>query len=113
MDAVIDGILEVKGQEITVLDLRKLDHAIADFFVICHGNSHTQVDAIARSVEKETEKQVNESPLHKEGMNNAEWILLDYSDIVVHAFHKDARPFYSLEQLWADADITEVASDRA
>lgn len=113
LGAIVDGILEVKGEDINCLDLRKIDHAIADYFVICHGNSHTQVDAIAKSVERETEKQLNESPWHKEGLNNAEWVLLDYSNIVVHVFYKEARPFYSLEELWADAELRNVVSDRA
>lgn len=113
VDVITDGILEVKGEEITCLDLRNIEHAIADFFVVCHGNSHTQVDAIARSVERETEMKLDESPWHKEGLNNAEWVLLDYSDVVVHIFHKDARPFYGLEELWADAEIKEVATGRA
>lgn len=103
LEVVIDGIREVKGHDIVSLDLRAIPHAITDYFVVCHGNSHTQVDAISRSVERETEKRLNESPWHKEGLRGAEWVLLDYSDIVVHIFHRDARPFYGLEDLWADA----------
>lgn len=113
MDAVIDGIQEIKGEEINVIDLRGIPHAIADYFIVCHGNSHTQVDAIARSVERETEKQLDESPWHKEGLNNAEWVLLDYTDVVVHVFYKEARAFYGLEDLWADAHITEVKQSEA
>jgi ribosome-associated protein len=108
LDVIIAGIQEVKGNEIIYLDLREIKHAIADYFVVCHGNSHTQVDAIARSVEKETETILNESALHIEGRGNSEWVLMDYGDIVVHIFHKDARPFYALEDLWADAKATLV-----
>jgi ribosome-associated protein len=108
LDVIIAGVQEVKGNEIIYLDLREIKHAIADYFVVCHGNSHTQVDAIARSVEKETETILNESALHIEGRGNSEWVLMDYGDIVVHIFHKDARPFYALEDLWADAKATLV-----
>lgn len=107
-DAVIAGMQEVKGHEIVCLDLRKIPHAIADFFVICHGNSHTQVDALARSIERETELKINESPWHKEGLSNAEWVLLDYGDVVAHVFYREARSFYGLEDLWADATIEKI-----
>lgn len=113
VDAITNGISEVKGEEITCLDLRNIKHAIADYFIVCHGNSHTQVEAIARSVERETETKLDESPWHKEGLHNAEWALLDYIDVVVHIFHKDFRGFYGLEELWADAEIKEIAQGRA
>jgi len=113
VQVITDGINEVKGEDITILDLRSIPHAIADYFIVCHGNSHTQVDAIARSVERETEMKLDESPWHKEGLKNAEWALLDYFDVVVHIFHKDLRGFYGLEELWADAEIKEVAQGRA
>ena len=104
IDAIIDGVGEVKGEGIVVLDLRKLHQSVADYFLICHGNSNTQVNAISRSVEEQTEKLVNESPWHVEGRTNAEWVLMDYGDVVVHIFHKDARDHYALEELWADAE---------
>ncbi len=108
LDVVIAGIQEVKGHDIVCLDLREIKHAISDYFVICHGNSHTQVDAIARSIDKETESQLNESAVHIEGRNNSEWVLMDYTDVVVHIFYKEARPFYALEELWADAKATHI-----
>jgi ribosome-associated protein len=107
-DTVIAGMQEVKGHEIICLDLRKIPHAIADFFVICHGNSHTQVDALARSIERETELKLNESPWHKEGLTNSEWVLLDYGDVVAHVFYRESRSFYGLEDLWADAGIEKI-----
>ncbi len=107
-DAVIRGIQEVKGKEICSLDLRKLPNSVCDFFIICHGTSDTQVDAIARSVLKTVSEDRNENPVHKEGMNQAEWILLDYFDVVVHIFKEEARSFYNLEKLWADADVKEI-----
>lgn len=109
-NAVIEGIREKKGHEIVSLDLRKLGSSIADCFIVCHGESHTQVDAIARSVEDVVYKLTKESPSHKEGLENAEWILLDYFSVIVHIFLKESRDFYRVEQLWADAEIQKVAN---
>lgn len=95
---------EKKGFDIIKMDLRKTQGAITDFFVICSGTSDTQVDAIANSVDEEVSKAYKESPWHKEGFQNKEWILLDYVDVVVHIFKKDRREFYDLESLWGDAD---------
>lgn len=110
--AITNGIQEVKGHDIACLDLRKLKHSIADYFIICHGNSSTQVEAIARSVQKETETSLGERPWHKEGLTNAEWILLDYGNVVVHVFLHDQRAHYGLEELWADAE-TKLIEKRA
>ncbi len=107
LEVIVNAIQDVKGEEIRSLDMRPLNNAVADFFVVCHGNSHTQAQAIARKIEEETEKKLDQSPWHKEGVQNAEWILLDYVDVVVHVFYKEARPFYGLEELWADAKTTE------
>lgn len=76
--------------------------------MICHGDSSTQVDAIADSVIEETRKETGEKPWQKEGMENAQWILIDYVDIVVHVFHREAREFYAIESLWADAPSEEI-----
>jgi len=105
---VAKGMMEKKGQEIAILDLRKVKNAIADFFVICSGTSDTQVDAIADSVEHEVYKAVEENPWHKEGKTNREWILIDYVDVVAHVFNKDRRKYYDLEELWGDADLTLI-----
>lgn len=107
LEVIIEAIQDVKGEEIKSLDLRKVTHAVADFFVVCHANSHTQTQAIARRVEEATEKHLGQSPWNKEGMQNAEWVLMDYVDIVVHIFYKEARPFYGLEELWADAEVKD------
>ncbi|MEM9022423.1 MAG: ribosome silencing factor [Bacteroidota bacterium] len=109
LDIVIAGIEEKKGVDIAQLDLRKISNAVSDFFVICHGNSNTQVKAIADAVVEEVWKATGEKPWHKEGLENAEWILLDFVDVVVHIFQKDAREFYNLEDLWADAHSEEQA----
>lgn len=109
-NAVIEGIREKKGREIVSLDLRKLGSSIADCFIVCHGESHTQVDAIARSVEEMVFKLTKELPSHKEGLENGEWVLLDYFSVIVHIFFKECRYFYRIEQLWADAEIQKVAN---
>ena len=103
---VVNGMLEKKALDIAVMDLRGVKNAITDYFIICSGNSDTQIDAIADSVEDEVEKNLKQPVWHKEGKQNKEWILLDYVDIVVHVFRKDRRSFYDLESLWGDAQIT-------
>lgn len=105
---VVKGMQEKKAIDIVVMDLRNVKNAISDYFVICSGNSDTQIDAIADSVEEEVYKASENSPWHEEGKMNREWILLDYVDVVVHIFKKERRVFYDLEQLWGDAEIHTV-----
>lgn len=102
---IVKAIEELKGEDIVCLDLRKLKNAISDFFIICSGNSNTQVDAIANFVYEDVSKKLKVKPWHSEGFQNAEWILLDYVDTVVHIFQKETREFYNIENLWADAEI--------
>lgn len=108
---IIEGVQDAKGQGIVQLDMRDIPHAVADFFVICHGNSNTQVDAISRNAEHNAFEKLEEKAWQKEGINNAEWILLDYGNVVVHIFYKEAREFYGLEELWADAKVTHFEED--
>jgi ribosome-associated protein len=110
-EVIVKGMQEKKAIDIVVMDLRKVKNAVADFFVICSGNSDKQLDAIADSVDQEVFKALKENPWHTEGKNNKEWMLLDYIDVVAHVFRKDRREFYALERLWGDADITEIESD--
>lgn len=105
---VAKGMLEKKGTEVTILDLRNINSAVADFFVICSGNSDTQIDAIAQSVDDEVFKATQINPWQKEGKINREWILIDYVDVVAHVFRKDRRLYYDLESLWGDAVVTVV-----
>jgi len=107
-DIVIKGIQEKKGNEIVCLNLKKIHNAVCDYFIICHAESTTQVEAIANSVDFEVKKATGENPWHKEGFANAEWILIDYVNVVVHVFQKEMRDFYNLEKLWADAEIVPV-----
>ncbi|WP_375445013.1 ribosome silencing factor [uncultured Fibrella sp.] len=110
-DLVVKGMQEKKGQDIVVMDLRHVKNAITDFFVICSGNSDTQIDAIAGSIEEEILKVSRVFPMNREGKLNREWILLDYVDVVVHVFKKERRAFYDLEQLWGDAEMTWVDNE--
>ncbi len=102
---IVHGIQEKKGNEIVRLDLRNLNSSVADFFIICHAESSTQIKAIANSVEEEVFKVTGQEPLHKEGFQYAEWILLDYAEVVVHIFKSDKREFYGIEDLWGDAEV--------
>ncbi len=103
---VVKGMQEKKAAEVVVMDLRAVNKAVADFFVICSGNSDTHIDAIAESVDKEVTKADGQTPWHREGISNKTWVLLDYVDVVVHVFNHDKREFYALESLWGDAKIT-------
>jgi ribosome-associated protein len=104
---VVKGMQEKKGLNIVALDLRSVRSPMADFFVICHGTSDRQVEAIADSVEEEVRKATGEKPYHREGGNQAEWVLLDYVSVVVHVFSEEKRRFYGLEELWGDAERKE------
>ncbi len=107
-DAIVEGMQENKAQDIVVLDLREIKSAVADFFIICTGESSTQVDGISSAVTRHTRKELAEKPWQVEGKSNREWILLDYVSVVAHIFYKDTRTFFDLEDLWADAKRTNV-----
>lgn len=104
---IIDSIQDIKGKNIVKLDLRHLDDAPTDFFIICEGDSNTQVKAIADNVYMRLKKEGYTLPSHYEGQQNALWVLLDYFSTVVHVFYKETRQFYELEDLWGDAIFTE------
>lgn len=108
---IIEGITDIKGENISILDLRSLENAVCDFFVICTGNSNTQVNAISGSVEKRVREQLKEKPWHIEGADNAEWILMDYVSTVVHIFQPEPREFYDLESLWGDAKVVNIETN--
>lgn len=109
-EVIVHGIQEKKGNEIVRLDLRNIHSSIADFFVICHAESSTQVKAIANSVEEEVYKALKQEPLRKEGLQYGEWILLDYVDVIVHIFKTDKRQYYGIEDLWGDAEVKSYLS---
>lgn len=106
VDAIVEGIQEVKGKDIVHLDLRDVQNTVCDHFIICHGDSATQVEAINGSVQKFAREKAGEKPWHTEGERNSEWILMDFVNVVVHIFHRDKRSFYALEDLWGDAART-------
>ena len=105
---IIKGIEEVKGQNITLLDLRDIENTVCDYFIICDGTSNTQVSAISGSIQKSVSKKIKEKPWHIEGESNAEWILMDYVNVVVHVFQKHIRDYYDIESLWGDAKTTII-----
>jgi ribosome-associated protein len=107
-ELVVKGMQEKKASEICVIDLKSLNNAVSDYFIISSANSDTQLDAIARAVEEEVFKITNQNPWQSEGRVHKEWILLDYVDVVVHIFLKDKREFYALEELWGDAPIRYI-----
>lgn len=105
---ILKGIEEVKGNDIEILDLRNIDTAVCDYFVICNGTSNTQVNAIVNSIQKIVSKEIKDKPWHVEGSDNAEWVLMDYVNVVVHVFQKNIREYYNIEGLWGDAKITVI-----
>jgi ribosome-associated protein len=105
---IVEGMLEKKATDVLVMDLRGINGAFADFFILCNGNSDTQVDAISDSIEEYVEKNAAEQVWHKEGHKNKEWILLDFVDVVANVFKKETRTFYNLEQLWGDAKLNYI-----
>ncbi|MBN1387856.1 MAG: ribosome silencing factor [Bacteroidales bacterium] len=108
IDNIKKGIFEKKGERALKLDFRSLGNSVCDYFIICHGNSVTQVDAITESIELHVKKNTGEYPHHREGLENCIWVLLDYGEVVVHIFQEKYREFYNLESLWADAVIEEL-----
>ena len=107
-NTAVEAILEKKGSDVKVFDLRKLTTSVSDFFVLCTATSTPQMEAIMDSVDEFVKKQHGEDAFHIEGRENAEWILMDYVDMVVHIFKPEARDFYQLDQLWSDADIKTI-----
>lgn len=106
-DIAVHGMQEKKAKNIVKIDLRKLGSAVTDFFVICHGDSDRQIEAIADSVEHEIQKATGEKPFSREGYKSSDWVLLDYVNVVIHVFLREKREFYGIEDLWNDGIITE------
>lgn len=109
---IIEAIEDVKGTDITMIDLRVLEQSVCDYFIVCSGNTNTQVSAIDNSIEKNVRRKLKEKPWHTEGKENAVWILKDYVDVVVHIFQPQCREFYNIEDLWADAKVTQITEDK-
>lgn len=107
---ILHGIEEVKGIDINLLDLREIENTVCDYFIICNGTSNTHVNAIVSSIQKTVSRAIKDKPWHVEGSENAEWVLMDYVNVVVHVFQKHIREFYDIEGLWGDAKVTMVES---
>lgn len=105
---ITEGIQDKKGKNIVIADLTHIDDTICKYFVICQGNSPSQVSAIVESVKDFTRKGVDSKPIAIDGLNNAEWVAMDYADVLVHVFLPEIRNFYNLEHLWADAKLTQI-----
>ncbi len=108
VDTIIKGIQEKKGQHIVVCNLQGIEGAITNYFVICQGNSPAQVEAITESVGDMARKQLGEKPAQVVGLENAQWVAMDYVDAMVHVFLPDERQYYDLEHLWDDAELTNI-----
>ncbi len=106
-DLIIDSIRDIKGKNIVKLDLRKLGEAPADFFIICEGDSTTQVSAIANNIEKRCKHEMGIMASHVEGKRESTWVLVDFFNVLVHVFHPESRTFYDIEELWSDGEVTE------
>lgn len=105
--SIIDAIQDIKGKKIVKMDLRQADGAPTDYFIVCEGESVTQVKAISSNIEKKVHQDLGIKPNHTEGAGNAEWILVDYFNTVVHVFYPETRKFYDIEELWNDANTEE------
>lgn len=108
VDQIIESILGKRGKELVSIDLRGIGTTVCDFFIICTGDSKTQVRAIAEGVEENIKKHLRVRPHHQEGLDHAQWVLIDYIDVIVHVFQKEYRDFYSLETLWADGTFKRI-----
>ena len=108
---IISGVEGVKGIDTSLLDLRDIENTVCSYFIVCSGSSNTHVNAIVSSVQKTVSKELREKPFHTEGLENSEWVLIDYVNIVVHVFQKHIREYYNIEELWGDAKTTQITSN--
>lgn len=111
MTLIVEGIRQKKGKAIVTINFKNIENAITDYFVICHGTSTAQVDAIAENIPDYVRKEIGVKPWHSEGRTNSEWVLLDYIDVVVHIFLDTSRDFYKIEKLWADAEVVHLEDE--
>ena len=108
---IISGIENVKGLDVNLLDLRDIENTVCSYFVVCTGSSNTHVNAIVSAVQKTVSRELKEKPFHTEGIDNSEWVLIDYVNIVVHVFQRQIREYFNIEGLWGDAKTTKIASN--
>ncbi|MBL7790442.1 MAG: ribosome silencing factor [Chitinophagales bacterium] len=105
VNQILISLEDRKAQDIVCIDLRDNEDAFVDYMIVCHGDSTTQVNAIAGNVEKDVQEKLKTKPHHIEGERNALWVIIDYIDVIVHVFHREMREFYQLEELWSDSYI--------
>lgn len=105
VSAIVRGIDEKKGKNTAVIDLREIQNSICDYYVVCHGTSNTNVDAIAESIIDVVREEQGEKPRNVEGKREAQWIVVDFFNVMVHVFQEEYREHYAIEELWADAEI--------
>lgn len=105
VNQILISLEDRKAQDIVCIDLRDNEDAFVDYMIVCHGDSTTQVNAIAGNVEKDVQEKLKTKPHHIEGERNALWVIIDYIDVIVHVFHWEMREFYQLEELWSDSYI--------
>lgn len=108
IDKIVEAIQDTKGEDIKIFDLTGIENSVAETFVICTGNSNTQVSAIAGNIEKKVRNELKDRPWHVEGADNSLWVLVDYVSVVVHIFQREIRDYYEIEELWGDAKITTI-----
>jgi len=108
VEAIIKGLQEKKAIDIVTINLTKIENTLCKYFVICNGTSNTHVDALTDSVIETVVKTCDDKPIHVEGKGNSLWVLIDYADVIVHIFQKDQRNLYQLEDLWIDAEATNI-----
>lgn len=108
INKIVEAIQDTKGEDIQIFDLTTIENSVAETFIICSGNSNTQVNAISGNIEKKVRNDLQDRPWHVEGNDNALWVLLDYVSVVVHVFQTETRNFYEIEELWGDAKITKI-----
>jgi len=106
-ELIVDCIQDIKGKNIVRMDLRRIDEAPTDFFIVCEGESTTQISGIANNIEKRLKEELGLRPTHIEGKSVSNWVLVDYFDVVVHVFYPETRKFYEIEDLWSDSKVTE------
>ncbi len=109
LEAITEGLLELKAKEAVEIDMRKLQNVFADYFIIAHGTSNTHVSAIAESIERIVLQKCKMKPSHIEGLRNSQWVLIDFTDVVVHIFDEPTRHLFALEELWSDAKTKRIA----
>lgn len=111
VDTIIAGMKEKKARDITIVDLSDIPDTICQAFVICTGGSPSQVQAIAHSVGDKAHEGAGAKPTAVDGLRNAQWVAMDYADVIVHVFLPDVRGYYDIEHLWADAALTELPNE--